>query len=67
MTREEKLKEMTKHVDYTFQEFGPEQAAKEFLTLYEHYRELASVATDGQYEDMWTHDQLMEFLKTGEF
>lgn len=67
MTREEKLKEMTKHVDYTFQEFGPEQAAKEFLTLYEHYRELASVATDGQYKDMWTHEQLMEFLKTGEF
>ena len=67
MTREEKLKEMTKHVNHTLREFGPARAAREFMALYEHYRELALVATDGQYEDMWTHEQLMEFLKTGEF
>ena len=67
MTREEKLKEMTKHVDHTIREFGPARAAREFMALYEHYRELALVATNGQYEDMWTHKQLMEFLKTGEF
>ena len=67
MTREDKLKEMTKHVDHTIREFGPARAAREFMALYEHYRELALVATNGQYEDMWTHKQLMEFLKTGEF
>jgi len=62
MKHEEKLNKMTKYVENTLRDFGARQAAKEFLSLYENYRELAAIATQGECEDTWTHKELMRYL-----
>ena len=67
LTREEMVMKMAKHTEETLRQFGVGQIAEEFVKIYENYRELAAVATEEKYEDIWTHDQLMKFLKTGEF
>jgi hypothetical protein len=54
-------------MESSLQVFGLNQLSKEFIILSENYKELAKIATNNQHEDTWTHDQLMEFLKTGEF
>jgi hypothetical protein len=63
----QKLQKYIKHVESTIQDFGISQVAQELLDLAEQRKELAKIATDNQYEDNWTHGQLMQFLETGEF
>jgi len=63
----QKLQKCIKSMESSLQVFGLNQLAKEFIILSENYKELAKIATNNQHEDTWTHDQLMEFLKTGEF
>ena len=65
--RLEKVRWLTARVEDTLRQFGTGQIAAEFLIVYENYRELALAATDGQFEDRWSHEQLMKFLKDGEF
>lgn len=67
ISRGEKITRMTEHAEKTLRQFGTRQIAEEFLTMYENYRELAIMATDGQFEDIWSHEELMKFLKNGEF
>tara|TARA_Y100000004_G_C8742697_1_gene339020 strand:- start:253 stop:465 length:213 start_codon:yes stop_codon:yes gene_type:complete len=67
MTRQEIVTKMTKRAEETLRQFGVGQIAEEFVKMYENYRELAAHATKDQYEDIWTHDQLMKFLQDGEF
>ena len=67
MTRQEMVTKMTKHTEEMLRQFSSRQIAEEFVKMYENYRELASHATENQYEDRWSHEQLMKFLKTGEF
>jgi len=67
ISRGEKINRMAEHAEETLKEFGTRQIAEEFLTMYENYRELAIMATDGQFEDIWSHEELMKFLKNGEF
>ena len=67
ISRGEKINQMTSHAEETLRQFGARRIAEEFLTMYENYRELAIMATDGQFEDVWSHEQLMKFLKHGEF
>lgn len=65
--RSEKIRRLTAKAEETIRQFGTRQIAEEFLIVYENYRELALSATNGQFEDRWSHEQLMKFLKDGEF
>lgn len=65
--RLEKVRRLTAKVEDTLRQFGTRQIAEEFVKIYEHHRELASHATENQFEDWWSHEQLMKFLKDGEF
>ena len=65
--RSEKIRRLTAKAEEAIRQFGTRQIAEEFLIVYENYRELALAATDGQFEDRWSHEQLMKFLKDGEF
>jgi hypothetical protein len=67
ISRGEKINRMTSHAEETLRQFGTRRIAEEFLTMYENYRELAIMATNGQFEDIWSHEELMKFLKHGEF
>lgn len=67
IARQETVKKMTTLVEGTLRQFGTRQIAEEFVKIYEHHRELASHATENQFEDWWSHEQLMKFLKDGEF
>jgi len=53
-------------IDY-INRYGTHYVAKEFITLYQQYYELATKATDDQYSPSWTHSDLMKFLNDGEF
>jgi hypothetical protein len=67
LTRDEVVKRLTDHIKDTLNRFTATQVAEEFVTIYENYRQLALIATKDQFEDDWTHEQLMQFLKNGEF
>jgi hypothetical protein len=63
----QKINEFENTLSNSIQELGVGYVAKEFILLYEQYREIAKIATNNQYKDNWSHSDLIKFLEKGEF
>lgn len=64
--RQEKLSNIKQTIVDDLNTYGPSFLVEELTALYGQYMELAHLVTDGQYDD-WTHNNLIKFIKDGEF
>ena len=64
MGREEKT--VQRMVDECVKKKQTEFLAKLILKLQKDYIEVAALASDGQYQETWTHKKLLDYLTKGE-
>ncbi len=62
MTKVQKLQEVIQLIDECIVQNKVEFLAKLIVTLQENYVDIATLSTDGNYHEQWTHKQVLDYL-----
>lgn len=62
MTKVQKLQEIIQLVDECIVQGKVEFIAKLIMKLQEDYVEVSTLSTDGNYNEQWTHQQVLDYL-----
>lgn len=62
MTKVQKLQEVIQLIDECIVQNKVEFLAKLIITLQENYVEVSTLSTDGNYNEQWTHKQVLDYI-----
>lgn len=62
MLKTQKLQEVIKLIDEHIVQNKIEFLAKIIITLQENYIDVATLSTDGNYNEQWTHERVLDYL-----
>jgi hypothetical protein len=62
MSKIQQLKEVIQLIEECIAQNKIEFLAKLIITLQENYNDVATLSTDGNYNEQWTHRQVLDYL-----